>query len=153
MPLKRQYGPAAPIARKPDEILPPEPQASDAPGIGGALAGAAALGGAALLARNPALAKSALGKLGQAYSGARYAAMLSGLAVPKSVLGNVGAAATGAIERRSLAPLREFFSPRTVKEFVSELRQPGQAFGERTGRLNPFGTRRPVNFKLSMANF
>lgn len=148
MPVRGQY--SAP---------PPDLEATggdEGPGVGSALAGAAALGVGALAARNPALARSALGKLGRVLMGTRYGAMLSGLAVPKSILGNVGAATTAAIERRSLEPLKTFFRPQTARTFFRELRRPGvtegaqgnlfktttggaQAFGEPVGRLNPFG--------------
>jgi hypothetical protein len=113
----------------------------EGPGLGSALLGAGAVGAAALAMRNPALAKTAVGKVGNALNALRYTSMLSGLAVPKSMAGNVGAAATAAIERRSVAPLREFFKPQTAKDFFAELKSGGQAgaFGQQTGRMNPFG--------------
>ena len=123
-------------------VAPPEdtPEESRGPGVGTALAAAAGIGGAAFLARNPALARTALSKLGSILGSARYAAMLSGFAVPKSIAGNVGAAVTGALERKSLAPIKEFFSPSTVREFGRELRGgKGAAFGQATGRWNPMG--------------
>lgn len=52
----------------------------------------------------------------------RRMSMLSGLAPLKSLLGNAGASVYGSIERGSMAPLKEMFSPETVKDAISTFR-------------------------------
>lgn len=86
--------------------------------MGTALLGGAALVGGALLARNPSL----LGRGAHALNSIRQQLMLSGMAIPKAVLGNIGGAAVASADRRSLAPLREFLSTRTLKDVVRQYR-------------------------------
>lgn len=95
----------------------------EGPGWGTAALVGGGLLAAGALARNPGLAKTGLTKL----NNLRLQSMLSGFAVPKSILGNVGAAVNEALERRSLTPLAEFFSPQTVKEFAQQYRSGGVA--------------------------
>jgi hypothetical protein len=45
--------------------------------------------------------------------------MLTGLASLKSLLGNVGGTALASVERGSMAPLKEFFSPTTAREALA----------------------------------
>lgn len=94
--------------------------------LGAALAGGAVLGGAALLARNPK-APAAVRK-GLEYANAlRQQSFLSGLAPLKSILGNVGAAVAHSAETRSMAPIREVLSMRTLKDALPE----GATVGEK----------------------
>jgi hypothetical protein len=119
----------------------PTPEAPEDSSINPWAIGAAgvAAGGAALLARNPAIGKKAF----DAFLAARYIPMLSGFALPKSVLGNVGAAVVSSAERRSLKPLSEFFSTATAKEFGRELMNPTargtNQVAQQAGRYNPIG--------------
>jgi len=83
-----------------------------------AVLGGTALVGAGLLARRPGALSSGLSKL----NSLRQQLMLSGFAVPKSVLGNIGAPIIESSERGSIAPLREFFSRQTVKDWVKAYR-------------------------------
>ena len=117
-----------------------EPEDESGPGVGAAIAGAGLLGAGALAARNPRMAATGLGKVAKALNVARMTSMLSGLAVPKSILGNIGATAIASAERKSLAPLKEFFSAQTAKDFKDAFKSGGQV-GPVPGahRLNPFG--------------
>jgi hypothetical protein len=143
MPIKpiRRRGQAA---VEPDEILPPEQESTPTggPGVGTA----AAVGGTALLAlvlKNPQAAKEIARKGFDYANAARMTSMLSGLAPVKSALGNVGGVVNMAGEKRSLEPLKQFFSRQTAKDVVSELRNPtteiskATAEGARVG--NPIG--------------
>jgi hypothetical protein len=84
---------------------------------------AGVVGAAALAARNPAV----LGRVARGVQDLRILSMLSGLAPAKSVLGNVGATVYSGIERGSLAPLRELFSPKTARDAVQAFRQGAQS--------------------------
>ncbi len=142
MPLKGKYGPAPITTTGARSPVPTTTDEDEGQGVLPALIGAGVVGAGALALRNPAAARAAGSRLGRLLTGARYTSMLSGLAVPKSILGNVGAATAGAIEQRSFAPLRQFFSPTTVREFGRELVSPTTqpaAYGQATGRWNPFG--------------
>lgn len=115
-----------------------EPTGNTGPGLGTALlAGGALAGGLAL--RNPLLRKKAFDIL----QGARHLGALSGAAVPKSVLGNVGAPFVAAAERKSLEPIKQFFSRQTVKDWTREMRDPEVGIAQvepGTFRMwNPFG--------------
>jgi hypothetical protein len=116
-----QYTPArrVPSAPAPQTFTPARRVTPAAPAENGgsdwtvpALAAAGLGAGAYALSRNPAIAKKALG----GFLDLRRMSMLSGLAPLKSALGNVGASAYGSIERGSLAPLKEMFSPATARE-------------------------------------
>jgi hypothetical protein len=96
-------------------------------GMGAMAAGGAALA-ALLLGRNTSVAK----KVFKGANELRYGSMLSGLAVPKSALGNVGASVIAALENKSLAPLKEFFSPATVRDYIEGLRT-GKTVGPAAG--------------------
>lgn len=106
---------------------PTAPAGADAPGDetsdegfpwGGALAGGAALTGAALLARSPRAPQAV--KTGLEYANAlRQQLMLSGFAPLKSFLGNIGAATAESAETRSLGPLKELLSMETVRDIGS----------------------------------
>lgn len=103
---------------------------------GGLLAGGLAL-------RNPALIKQGGAKAFNTLQAARHWGALSGLAVPKSTIGNVGASLTASAERRSLAPLKEFFSRQTAKDWLREIRDPEATIGwaenaDETHAWNPF---------------
>lgn len=91
--------------------ITPIDEGTDGPDLGSVLAGGAGAVGAALLAK-----KVGLGKIFKVANDVRQQLMLSGLAVPKSVLGNVGATAIASAERRSMAPLKELFSRRTLRD-------------------------------------
>jgi hypothetical protein len=132
---------------------------------GGALAGSAMadegdeLKGATYGALAGAVAPDAvrgLGRIGRAFprglpqfarqifdevQNARYAGMLSGFAVPKSVAGNIGAVLARAAETGRAAPIRSFLSPRTVRNYFTELRNPtiAQHTMEQRGAPNLFG--------------
>lgn len=56
--------------------------------------------------------------------GLRYMGALSGRAVPKSIAGNVAAPFWAGAEKGSMAPIKEFFKPETVKTWFRELRNP-----------------------------
>lgn len=80
---------------------------------GPALLGGLGIAGVALLTRkSPASIRKAL----EYANAARQQLMLSGFALPKSLLGNVGAAGAYAAETRSLKPLKEMLSMRTLQE-------------------------------------
>lgn len=112
---------------------------------------AALLGGGAALAagvalKKPGLAKKGLSKAFDVLQGARHLGALSGTAVPKSVVGNVGAPFVAALERKSLEPIKQFFSRQTLQEYGKALRNPeigrvaDEAAGEAPMRIwNPFG--------------
>lgn len=120
--------------RNPD---PPAEDSSISPWAIGAAGVAAGVGAVAL--HKPQLAK----KLYDTALAARYIPMLSGFAMPKSMLGNVGAALASSAERRSMTPLKEFFSARTAKDFGRELMSPtARGSGQvalSAGKFNPFG--------------
>src|SRR3990167_4452923 len=104
-----------------------QPEASqEGSGNGGLMAllaaGGALAGGLAL--RNPSMAKAAASKAFDVLQGARHLGALSGTAVPKSAIGNIGAPFVAAAERRSLEPIKQFFSKQTVKDYARELRDP-----------------------------
>ena len=111
----------------------------------GAILAAAGLVGAGVAARKPELLKRGASKAFDVVQSARHLGALSGTAVPKSIVGNVGAPFVAAAERRSTAPIREFFSRQTAKDWLSELRNPevGREIAEkgmeRRIRFNPFG--------------
>jgi hypothetical protein len=114
-PSSGRYGSApaggeAPIA---ETAAPPTEDSGINPWLvgGGLAAGAAALA----LTRNPGLA----GKIGRGALDLRKMSMLSGLAPLKSALGNVGSSVYGSIERGSLEPLKEMFSPKTLEDAVA----------------------------------
>lgn len=105
----------------------PEPIAdinSEGYDVGGAVAGGALLAGAAALAMHNTGALSKLFKYGNA---ARQQLMLTGMALPKSILGNTGAALNASLERKSLSPLKNFFSRQTLDDAVSAYRTGGSA--------------------------
>lgn len=142
--FKNQAPATSPLAKFKRTVVPEpvsEPEDKDGPGVGAALLAAGAAGAGALALRNPAMAKTALKKAYDVGTGLRYGSMLSGMAVPKSALGNVGAAVTGSIERRSLSPLKEFFSPQTARRFGQVLKsgETTDVQGTQVGRMNPFG--------------
>lgn len=153
MPLRNQYPSVTPTAPAQPPLQPfraapleryrrPAAQDGDeATGSGIALAlGALGLGAGALIMRNPQMAKSGAGQLVKALNVGRMTSMLSGLAVPKSVLGNVGAVVTEAAERKSLTPLRQFFSPQTYRDYKQALKLGGQVGPQPGGsRWNPPG--------------
>lgn len=82
-----------------------------------------------------------MGKLADILGVARMTSMLSGLAVPKSIVGNLGAITNEAIERRSLAPIKQFFKTQTAKDFGRELIRPSSNANLYAGgtAINPFG--------------
>ena len=131
-PSSGRYAQRAPVAATPevaDEGISPL----------AAGAGALALGAGALALKKPQLA----GKAYDALLAARYVPMLSGFAVPKSMAGNVGAVLASSAERRSMEPLKQFFSRQTARDFGRELRTPtARGSGhvtQQAGRYNPFG--------------
>lgn len=89
----------------------PAPSGSVLPGLGAVAGGAAALAGAAYLAKSGKF-KPALDTL----NAIRQQLMLSGWAPLKSILGNVGAAGIESAERKSMAPLQELFSGQTWQD-------------------------------------
>ena len=103
-----------------DEYQSAPPTGNESGGVSPALVagGALAAGAAALALRNPAMLKTA----GQGLMDLRRMSMLSGLAPLKSFLGNVGGSVYSSIERGSLAPLQEFFSPATAREALAEFK-------------------------------
>lgn len=113
-------------------------EANDGLSIGTALLGGGLLAGGLAL-RNPMMRQKAFDIL----QGARHFGALSGLAVPKSIVGNVGAPFVAAAERKSLEPIKQFFSGRTAKDWLREIRDPevGIAQLEPGGyrMWNPFG--------------
>jgi hypothetical protein len=110
----------------PEPASAPADTNPDGYNVGGAVAGGALLAGAAALAmRNP----GALSKLFKGANAVRQQLMLSGLALPKSALGNAGAALNASLERKSIAPLKQLFSPQTAREAVSAYKSGGQALG------------------------
>ena len=123
----------------------PSPEVQQDPATGESWALPAAItagvaGAAALATRNPAMLKTAARGL----QDLRIMSMLSGLAVPKSILGNVGAATFSSIERGSMAPLKQFFSPQTAREAVQAFKSGAQSGvipegGTAISRANPFG--------------
>lgn len=137
--------PAAPRRK----FLVTGPPPTSGPGWKTALAGGAALA-AAVAVKNPKLAKTAIGKIGDFLNGVRYTSMLSGFATPQSLLGNVGEVGVQALERGSMKPIQQFFSKRTAKAFGKALYH-GETVGPVAGglestagavgahRLNPFG--------------
>ena len=82
---------------------------------GMALGGALLAGAGALATRYP----GALSKIFKTGNAVRQQLMLSGMAVPKSMLGNTGAAVNASLERRTVEPLKQLFSPQTVRDAVS----------------------------------
>lgn len=106
---------------------------------GGALAAGVAL-------RKPELLKKGASKAFDVLQGARHLGALSGTAVPKSVLSNVGAPFVAAAEKKSLEPIKQFFSKRTFKDWTREMSDPeagiawAEPGAESTLRMwNPFG--------------
>lgn len=85
----------------------------DAPNYGLMAAGGAALaGGMALLTHKPGMMRQ-----GAEYANMiRQQLMLTGLALPKSMAGNVGAAVAHGLETKSLKPLSELFSTKTLAD-------------------------------------
>lgn len=117
--------PFKPIVRKGQAPTTTPPPADEGGSMVPAVLGGAALaGGAYALKQNPAAVKSALSRLGEIINATRMTSMLSGMAAPKSVLGNVGGVINASAERRSLEPLKQFFSRQTARDFMSELRNP-----------------------------
>ena len=111
-----------------------------------ALLGLGAAGAAGLYLRNPNMVKTAGKKAFDILQGARHLGALSGTAVPKSIVGNVGAPFIAAMERRSMEPIKQFFKPETVKDYVKAFRNPelgrvaDEVAGEAPMRVwNPFG--------------
>ena len=111
-----------------------------------ALLGAGGLAAAGLAFKKPELMKRGLRKGFDVFQGARHWGALSGLATPKSVIGNVGAPFIAAAERKSMAPIKEFFKPETAKTWVREMVNPevGREVAEKgvesaTRMWNPFG--------------
>lgn len=99
---------------------------------GGALLGAGALAvGGYYAYKNPA---SVLGKVGSYANAARQQLMLSGLAVPKSLLGNTGAVVARSLEEKSLTPLREFFSMKTLQD-AKDAYKAGSSVGPMMGQV------------------
>lgn len=135
-------GQPAPRRRTFGEFVQPEETApSRGSGVAGtALIGAGLLGVGALAARNPQLAKSAIGRAGRALNVGRQQLMLSGYALPKSILGGVGATVERAIETRSLDPLRQLLKPQTARDIKT-------AFQTST-RIGPAGT--PTSSKFAL---
>ena len=108
-----------------------DPDQSNSSGWGKAAlaAGATALAGAGLKKYGlSGLVKKIPGWINEA----RFGSMLSGLAVPKSAAGNIGAAAVAAAEGRSLNPLKAFFNPQTVRDYMSALKS-GETIGPVAG--------------------
>jgi hypothetical protein len=128
------YAPAADIDTFSAPVDTGDVSADDEGGMGlGSLAVGGAAGLLALLAsRNPGragqVAKSVGGKLNEL----RYGSMLSGFAVPKSAMGNIGAAVTASLENRTAAPLKEFFSPQTFRDWVGAVKA-GNTVGPAAG--------------------
>lgn len=87
--------------------------------IGAGVAGLAAGASALALSRNPKMAEGIAAKVGRGALDLRKMSMLSGLAPLKSALGNAGSAVYGSIERGSLTPIKEMFSPTTVKDAIA----------------------------------
>lgn len=84
------------------------------------LLGVAGLAGAGYLAHRVPGVPQAM-KTGLEYANTfRQQLMLSGLAPLKSLLGNAGAAVETSLEGRSLAPIKAFLSPQTVRDAVAE---------------------------------
>lgn len=71
----------------------------------------------------------------------RYMGALSGRAIPKSIMGNLAAPFMAAAEKGTTAPIRSFFSPRTVGKYFDELRNPTvrDHTMEQVGSPNLFG--------------
>lgn len=94
-------------------------------GVGGNVAmgalGLAGLAGAAFLAKKPGV----IGKALRSANALRQQLMLTGMAVPKSVMGGAGAAVESALERGSMSPIKEFFSPETVKDAYKAFKEGG----------------------------
>lgn len=93
--------------------------------IGGNIAmgvlGGGALLGAGLLAKKPGLIAKGL----RSANALRQQLMLTGYAIPKSIIGGAGAAGEMAIEQGSMAPLKEFFSGKTVRAGVDAFKKGG----------------------------
>lgn len=100
---------------QPDFAAEPESSLADVPSLAKVAGGAGLLAVAGIAARKPSL----LGKALNLANSARQQVMLTGMAVPKSILGNTGAAFVEAAERRSMAPIKEFFSKRTLQDAVA----------------------------------
>ena len=117
-------------------------EANDGPGWGTALAAGGALAGGLAL-RNTKLMKTGATKAFDLVQGLRHLGALSGAAVPKSVVGNVGAPFVAAAERKSLEPIRQFFSKQTAKDWMREIRDPEVGIAQQepgSFRMwNPFG--------------
>lgn len=88
---------------------------------GKALMGGGVLAALALLTHSATAPKSVM-NAGEFANSLRQQSMLSGLAAPKSALGNIGAAVEQSLLRRSLEPLKQFLSPQTAKDALSEYR-------------------------------
>lgn len=71
----------------------------------------------------------------------RYMGALSGRAIPKSAEGNVAAPFWAAAEHGTTRPIREFFSPQTIRSWFREFRNPTPAAQtmEQQGAPNIFG--------------
>lgn len=124
MPIRinRGGGPSSGGLRIRRDVAPIEPAEESGSSLLPVALGAGALTVAGLAARRPGLIGSGLSKL----NSLRQQLMLSGFAVPKSVLGNVGGVLTEAAERRSAAPLREFFSGKTISDYAKAYRAGSQ---------------------------
>ena len=145
LPVDDDAARARRVGRLRGGATPPAAEVQQDPATGESWAIPAAItagvaGAAALATRNPAMA----GRVVRGLQDLRIMSMLSGLAVPKSILGNVGAATFSSIERGSMAPLKQFFSPQTAREAVQAFKAGAQsgaipAGGTVVSRVNPFG--------------
>ena len=111
---------------------PNAPEGDEDTGIsaGTVAAGAAGLGGLALLAKAP----GRIGAIGKGLNTLRQQLMLSGYALPKSILGGVGAHVERAAETKSLKPLKELLRvPTLLKDTVKAYKAGGQKFGVEYG--------------------
>ena len=137
-----EYGLNPDAKRTPVDSLTAEPTQEDSHfGTGALIAGGALTALATYLGMKYGI-KGAIPAAARGVSNLRMTSMLSGLAAPKSALGNVGAAVNTAIETGSTRPLSEFFSAKTAKDWLAELKNPNAAAGSTvpgSSRYNPFG--------------
>jgi hypothetical protein len=87
------------------------------------------LAGGALAAIAALAASGKVGKIAKGANTLRQQLMLSGLAVPKSILGNVGAVTEAALEKRSLSPIKQFFSGETLRDAKAAYKAGGLSSG------------------------
>lgn len=137
---------AAPTAATParkgfGEFAQPAPEEDTGSGLAGtALIGGGLLGIGALLAHNPALAKTAIARMLKTANVGRQQLMLAGYALPKSIAGGAGALVERAVETKSLNPLKELINPQTARDVVDAFKTSAQ--------VGPAGTVTTSKFAL-----